>query len=63
MSFFTRYITAPLTSLASFFTSTHNSPMPAIAPLQFLTFTNNLSSFAALVDPGSQLNLVSHAVL
>ena len=37
--------------------------MPAIAPLQFLTFTNNLSSFAALVDPGSQLNLVSHALL
>ena len=34
-----------------------------LAPLHFVEFTNNKSSFSALIDPGSQLNLVSHNLL
>ena len=50
-----------LTSCYATFTSTSESE--AIAPLQFLPFRNNQSSFTALVDPGSQLNIVSHSLL
>jgi transposase InsO family protein len=34
-----------------------------IEPLQFIEFTNKSSSFLALVDSGSQLNLINHSLL
>ena len=34
-----------------------------LAPLHFIEFSNNKSSLTALIDPGSQLNLISHNLL
>ena len=55
--------TACSTITSCYATFSHITDPDAIAPLQFLTFSNNQSSFAALVDPGSQLNIVSHSLL
>lgn len=35
----------------------------SIANLQFLTFSSGRSTFSALIDSGSQLNLISHLLL
>lgn len=62
-------ITQPLVCFVSHFCShvysylTTTKSVTVTCPLQFIEFNNNLSPLIALIDSGSQLNLLSHSLL
>lgn len=62
-NFFASRLSSHIASFFSFTASFFSTSPPHISPLQFVNFHNNSHVLFALVDPGSQLNLVSHALL